>query len=136
MKTAIFTNITSEPFVGFWDGKKKTYAPGARKLIPAYLAEHYATHLTNKILIEQGEYTSTSPKKPEDVPKFIELFKKICQPQDDDEDEDEVEMPTRNVPKVRTSVDSAPPQYIGSPEEGVSDDETFEGMNNNTETEE
>jgi len=137
MKTAIFHNFTNEPFTGYWDGKKRTFAPGATKLLPAYLAEHYATHLTNKVLIEKGDYTSTSPKKPEQVPAFMELFNKACEYQDDD-DEDEVEMPIVNAPKqnkVRTIVDDKPSQIIGSPDndEDTSDvdEESFEGMNDN-----
>lgn len=136
MKTAIFHNFTKEPFVGYWDGKKRTFAPGAQKLLPAYLAEHYATHLTNKVLIERGDITSTSPKKPDQVPKFMELFEKACQFQEDDDEEenDDVEMPIQNVrqdKKVRTIVDDKPPQMIGSPVDD-DDDESFEGLNKST----
>lgn len=134
MKTAIFHNFTSKPFVGHWDGKKRTFAPGAQKLLPAFLAEHYATHLANSVLIENGDYTYTSPKKPDQVPKFMELFEKGCQFQaDDDEDEDDVEMPIVSVrPTVKTIVDNEKPTIIGGPVEGDDDEESFEGLNKNS----
>jgi hypothetical protein len=126
MKTAIFRNITNKPFTGYWDGKKKTFAPGAEKLLDASLAEHYAKHLTNQILIEQGDYTSTSPNKPDEVPKFKNIFDKICEIQED-EDEDEMIMPAQESPrqKIPTVVDNKAPQYIGLEED---EDEEFEGM--------
>lgn len=130
METAIFHNISSQPFTGYWDGKKRTFASGSKKLLPLYLAEHFALHLTNKILIEKGDYTSTSPKKPEDVPNFKELFDQICIPQDTDED-DIVEMPVSNIvdrPKVKTIVDNEPPHVIGSPVDDSDDEESFAGM--------
>ena len=131
MKTAIFRNFTNKPFVGYWDGKKRTFAPGAEKLLPAFLAEHYATHLANACLIEKGEYTYTSPKKPDQVPQFMELFEKACEFQaDDEEEDDDVEMPIRNVrPTVKTIVDNEKPTIIGSPVGEDDDDESFDGLN-------
>lgn len=134
MKTAIFRNITNKPFTGYWDGKKKTFAPGAEKLLDSSLAEHYAKHLTNQILIEQGEYTSTSPNKPDEVPKFKNIFDKICEIQED-EDEDEIIMPLSvnskesKTSRVPTIVDNKAPQYIGSADD---EDEKFEGMDDET----
>lgn len=135
MQTAIFTNFTSEPFIGYWDGKAKTFAPGARKLLPAYLAAHYATHLANRELIKKGDHTSTSPKNPEQVPHFMEMYNQAYEAQDDGDDEDIVEMPERTVtstPREKTIVDNRPPQIIGSPDDS---DETFEGLEDETPTE-
>lgn len=127
MKTAIFHNITSKPFIGYWDGKGKKYEAGARKLLPDYLAKHYATHLTNQILIEREEYTSTSPKFPEQVPKFMEVFNQCYIPQEDEDEGEDVEMPVQNVPssRIQDPVSAKEPQYI-TPVDG--DDEDFEGL--------
>lgn len=127
MKTAIFHNITNKPFIGYWDGKGKKYEAGARKLLPEWLAKHYATHLANQILIERGDYTATSPKFPEQVPKFMDLFNEIYTLQDDEEDED-VEMPVKNIPSSRleSTVDAKEPQIV-LPVEG-DDEDDFEGL--------
>ena len=139
MKTGIFTNITNKPFTGYWDGKSKTFQAGVSKLLPLYLAEHYAKHLTNSILIEKGDITSTSPKKPEEVPLFQELFIQICKPQDDDEDEDLPEMPARKVSselevtkRTETTVNAKEAQLV-TPVDGDDDEDEFEGLDNKSE---
>ena len=82
MTNATFHNFTSEAFVGYWDGKPKTFQPGERVHMPAYLAEHFAKHLTNKELIRKGaKYeTYTSPKNPGQVPEFMDIFRKAFIP--------------------------------------------------------
>lgn len=94
MKTALFTNFTSEEFVGYWDGKGKKFAPGQSLYMPDYLAAHFAKHLVNRELLRTDANGNlvhkdgdkmTSPKKPNDVPLFMELFNKAFQP---DETED------------------------------------------------
>lgn len=126
MKTAIFHNFTSKPYTGYWDGKPKTFKPGDKKLLPDYLAAHYAKHLTNQVLTERGDVTSTSPKFPEQVPIFMDVFNQAYIPQDDD-DADDVEMPVVNktTRRVETTVDANQPQDI-PPVDG--DDEDFEGL--------
>ena len=91
MKTALFTNYTDEEFTGWWDGKPKKFAPGQSLWMPDYLAKHFAKHLTNRELLrkdlygkpvyERGE-TMTSPKFPEQVPLFQELFNKAYHPEE------------------------------------------------------
>lgn len=76
MQTAIFKNFSLEPFTGYWDGKPRTFKPGAEILMPDYLARHYAKHLVNRELQRVGKDRCTSPKKPEEVPDFMELFNK------------------------------------------------------------
>lgn len=127
MKTALFKNITNKPFIGFWDGKGKKYEGGATKLLPEYLARHYATHLTNQILIEKKEYTSTSPKFPEQVPKFMEIFNQCYEAQQDDDTED-VEMPIKNIPSSRleSTMDAKQPQIVIPVE--ADDEDDFEGL--------
>lgn len=145
MTTALFHNFTDKPFTGYWNGRAKTFKPGAQMMMEAYLAEHYAKHLVNQILIERGDFTSTSPKKPEQVPNFMELFKKACIIDESTEDDDESETSTRvlnqrpissdidpqpapKAKKASTIVEDKEPQIIGPAVEDVDDDEdTFEG---------
>lgn len=84
MKTALFTNFSNEPFTGFWDGKAKTFTPGQQVYMPDYLAAHFAKHLTNRELLKKGLERSTSPKRPEDVPEFMELYNQAYQPDEDE----------------------------------------------------
>lgn len=141
MRTALFHNITDKPFVGYWNGRKKTFKPGQQLFMELPLAEHYAKHLTNQILIEAGNYTDTSPKKPEQVPKFYDIFVKCCIPQEDENDEDEeqdedeakTEILNRRKGAVRNSkvpsnVEKEKPQIVGPDVEDVDDDEDFEGL--------
>ena len=85
MKTALFTNFTDQDFTGYWDGKGKKFVPGQSLYMPDYLARHFAKHLTNQELLREktdgslvyeGGDKMTSPKRPEDVPLFVELFNK------------------------------------------------------------
>lgn len=78
MKTALFVNIDSKSFTGYWNGKPRTFKPGESAPLPEYLARHFAKHLTNSILIGKGLEKSTSPKFPEQVPQFMEVFKQCC----------------------------------------------------------
>lgn len=90
MKTALFTNWTVEEFTGWWDGKPMKFAPGQSLWMHDYLASHFAKHLTNRELLrkvdgkwiyENGE-KMTSPKFPEQVPIFMELFNKAYKPEE------------------------------------------------------
>jgi hypothetical protein len=74
MKKAWFINIDVVPFIGYWNGKPKTFKAGEQMLMQEWLARHFAKYLTNKLLLDKNEETSTSPKKPDEVPKFAALF--------------------------------------------------------------
>lgn len=85
MKTALFTNFSNEEFIGFWDGKGKKFEPGQSLYMPDYLAEHFAKHLVNRELLRRKPDGSlitkngdkyVSPKRPKDVPVYMELFNK------------------------------------------------------------
>jgi hypothetical protein len=85
MKIAQFTNFTNDEFIGYWDGKGKKFAPGQSIAMPDYLASHFALHLVNRELLKRNKDGSllipngdkyVSPKKPEDVPVFMDLFNK------------------------------------------------------------
>lgn len=86
MKTALFTNFSTTPFTGYWNGRGKTFAPGQSSYMPDYLAAHFAKHLTNRELLAKGLERSTSPKKPEEVSEFMELFNQAYTPDTTDED--------------------------------------------------
>lgn len=80
MSTALFTNFSSEEFIGHWDGKPRKFAPGESLYMPDYLAQHFAKHLTNRELMKIGKERSTSPKFPDQVPEYMELFNKAYTP--------------------------------------------------------
>ena len=71
-----FHNFTDKPFTGAWNGKPYTFNPGKKQEYPKLIAEHFAKHLTNQILTDSGKETFTSPKKPKEVPQFMEIFQK------------------------------------------------------------
>lgn len=81
-QNATFHNFDSEPFTGYWNGKPKTFRPGEKVHMSSPLAEHFAKHLTNKILMRLGgKYeTYTSPKNPGQVPEFMDIFRKAFIP--------------------------------------------------------
>lgn len=156
MKTALFTNFTEEEFTGFWDGKGKKFAPGQSLWMPDYLARHFAKHLTNRELLrvdgngnlihKNGE-KMTSPKKPEEVPMFMELFNKAYTPDDMDElgenkddidsligaanknrqaklaEQDKIKPTTPNKKTSEEKQDPTQPQVVLSPDFDSEDDE-------------
>lgn len=88
MRTAQFHNFTDKPFTGWWNGKSRVFAPGQKQNMPEYLARHFAKHLANRVLLEKGNETATSPKFPEQVPAFMDEFNKGFQVEDQDEGDD------------------------------------------------
>ena len=92
MRYATFINWTDEVFTGYWNGKPYTFNPGQKgEHLHESIAQHFAKHLTNQVLqngsIKDGE-KFTSPKKPEEVPKFMELFNKAFKIDGDGQDVD------------------------------------------------
>jgi len=117
MKTALFTNFSSEEFIGYWNGKPKKFAPGESLYMPDYLANHFAKHLTNRELIKTGKERSTSPKFPEQEQNFMELFNKAYTPDTTDELGDEVE----KKDELDTSIDVANKNRANKPTSNVQD---------------
>lgn len=76
MKIVKFVNYTNEDFTGMWNGQKKLVKAGQSLYMADYLAAHFAKHLVNRELTKAGLHNFTSPKKPEEVPQFMELFNK------------------------------------------------------------
>jgi len=136
MKQALFYNFTDKEFIGYWDGKAKKFAPGAKQYMEDWRAKHYAKHLANSVLIANGKENSTSPKFPEQMPDFLNLFNKACiVEKDQEEDQDASDLiekqheATVNIPapkKVPTVVDSKEPQIINTPDSD--DDENYGGI--------
>lgn len=141
MKTALFTNFSNEPFTGYWDGKPKTFQPGQSVYMPDYLAQHFAKHLTNRELIahvKDGE-KMTSPKNPEQVSQFMELFNKAYIPDTEEQmtiDKDpidvQIEVANRNrQPKAeapKAPQDPTQPQVVLPPDfDDEEDQDAFQG---------
>lgn len=164
MKTALFNNFTDTEFIGYWDGKGKKFAPGVSVYMPDYLARHFAKHLVNRELLRTDAAGNliykdgdkmTSPKKPEDVPIYMELFNKAFIPDDMEEmgdKKDDIDtlisvanknrgktVDTQNVAgqneNARVARPSAPsteqdpnePQYIEGPTDDEDEEDSFEG---------
>ena len=94
MRTAQFINFTDQEFVGFWNGKGRKYPSGASEYMPDYLAKHFAKHLVNRellrtkpdgTLVHKDGDKMTSPKFPEQVPLFTDLFNKSYIPDETDD---------------------------------------------------
>mgnify|MGYP001586839287 CR=1 FL=1 len=124
MKTSLFVNFSSEPFTGAYNGKTKTFAPGQSLYMPDYLAAHFAKHLTNRELIKRGKETATSPKFPEQVPDFMELFNQACIPDKDEdlspgEDKDSIDTLINVANKNRAKLPQGAQHMEGKPDQVV-----------------
>lgn len=138
MKTALFTNFSNEAFTGFWNGKGKVFLPGQSVYMPDYLASHFAKHLTNRELLKKGLERSTSPKKPQDVPEFMELYNQAYTPDEESDvmgqgDSIDVQISVANknrekrakLPEGAAAVNAKEPQIITPPEGDEDDEEQF-----------
>jgi len=143
---ALFTNFTNEKFIGYWDGKGREFAPGQSLYMPDFLARHYASTLTNRELLRtdkngQSVYKDgekmTSPKFPEQVPQYMELFNKAYTPDEEETLEKksdldtEIDVLNKNLEKSEKNKvgkqNPKEPQIVLSPD--FDDDESsFEGM--------
>jgi len=132
--TALFTNFSKEEFEGFWNGKGRKFQPGQSMHMPDYLAKHFAKHLTNRELIRKDDKGSliysegekmTSPKRPEDVPLFMDLFNKAYTPETEDigEEGDDVDalIASANANRAEgedVSMNAEPPKTLTPAEKG------------------
>lgn len=107
MTNATFHNFSAEAFTGYWNGKPKTFKAGDSVYMPAYLAEHFAKHLTNRELIRLGKDAYTSPKNPGQVPQFMELFNKAFIIDEASEADNELEAEIASVQKAGPSANIA-----------------------------
>jgi len=151
MKTALFTNFTDQEFIGYWDGKGRKFAPGQSLYMPDYLARHFAKHLSNKELlrtdtngnlIHKDGDKMTSPKKPEQVPMFMDLFNKAYTPDETEELGDKkddvdslISVANKNREqklqgKSESKQDPTQPQIINPPDDDTDEDEEESGFGN------
>lgn len=159
-RSAYFTNWTNEPFDGYWNGRKRTFQPGDSVRVPELIARNWATALTNRELVrvkrdedgrmvrEKAEDGSgrmipvyiipdgdkyTSPKFPEQVPIFYDMFVKGFQltdepgPNQQPKDELDLYIESANAPlrPEARGIASKPVQVVNAP-----DDDEFEGQPN------
>lgn len=151
-----FHNFTEKPFTGYWNGKRYTFKPGIQKEYPPLIARHFAKHLTNEVLTASGKDQYASPKKPDEVPQFMEIFNKafiveeVAAEDDLDldtggEDADEPSMSIRTKPresidpydagKNQTTGPGNAPQVIGDEEPAKDDESEYEEPNSEGEEE-
>ena len=163
-KIALFTNFTDQEFIGHWNGKAKKFAPSESIYLPDYLARHYAKHLVNRellrekrdkhgkivrelnvegrqipVLVYVNGDSMTSPKFPEQVPVFMELFNRAYKSEglegagsSNDNLDASIEIANKNnggrgsVP-VKTGMEDKEPQVVLSPEDDEDEEESFKG---------
>jgi len=144
MQTSLFTNFTDQEFIGYWDGKAKKFTPGQSTWMPDYLAKHFAKHLTNKELVRTNKngdliYKNgdkfTSPKFPDQIPLYMELFNKAYQLDDTNKEEelgninDDIDTLISSANKNKQEKKSSEPQVIVPPDfdEDNESEESFGG---------
>lgn len=59
----LFTNWTNEDFTYTWDKEPYIFKAGASQYLPAYLAEHFASHLTDREMVRKDTNLSEKDKK-------------------------------------------------------------------------
>lgn len=137
MRNAIFRNFTDKPFVGYWNGRPRTFKPGSETFMEEGLARHFAKHLANHVLLTEPDREKrkknesyTSPKNPEQVPAFYELFSKAFEldAAEEEMDADQAAIDAANRRTVSSDLPARPaakgkPQVIEPPED---DDDGFE----------
>ena len=133
MKTATFHNFTTKPFTGYWNGKAKTFKPGERVAMEDWRAAHYAKHLANHVLLTSGSPSDenyTSPKRPDQVPRFKELFDRACvvdeASEEGDQSDADMAIAAKNSPQPAPPAagPGSEPQIIEPP---ADDEDDFEG---------
>ena len=148
MTTSLFTNYTEEEFTGYWDGKPRSFKPGESQYMPDYLAKHFAKHLTNRELLRKdsnGDFIHkngdkfVSPKKPEEVPMFMELFGRAYQTNEDSVDNDpldtEIEVLNKNREKViEVTSEIEEPKKVKETKDSPDDESSFGGKVKETKT--
>jgi hypothetical protein len=66
-----FTNITDKEWTHTFGGKPYTFAPGQTKAFPRFMAEFFAKHLGDRILLDEGKDFSMETKERKDITEKI-----------------------------------------------------------------
>lgn len=98
MTTVTFLNFTNEDFIWKWDNVPFTFKAGESIRMESGQAKHFAKHLTNRELLKAGKENYTSPKFPDQVPEFMEIFNKIIIEEGEEIPESKVEIEILNKP--------------------------------------
>lgn len=59
----LFTNWTNEDFTYTWDKVPYTFKAGSSQYLPAYLAEHFASHLTDREMLKKDNTLTPEQRK-------------------------------------------------------------------------
>ena len=101
-----FTNIDRADFDGMWGGERTTIKAGETRQFPRFLANHYAKHLIDKILIRGGQDFSNELLR---APLADQILGSIARPPAES---------TTGLPSVGEPTSSAPvPEFEEKPKE-------------------
>lgn len=141
-KSALFTNFSTDEFIGHWDGKPKKFAAGQSLYMPDYLAKHFAKHLANRELLRMGKERDTSPRhkmRPDgtlyvDNQNFNEMFDKAYTPDETEyldagEKKPDVDalINVANKNRAATSAEQKPDTHAPAPGPIDEDESDFKG---------
>lgn len=81
----IVTNPTDQPFTVKWGGRDYTLQPGERKILMRFLAEHFAKHLANAVLMglekkHKDDYIAGGGSERDYIPKSY-MNNRVLRPQ-------------------------------------------------------
>jgi hypothetical protein len=67
-----FTNITDKEWTGMWAQDKYVFQAGQTKAFPRFMAEHFAKHLADRVLIDEGkDFAADSTERKEVVERIL-----------------------------------------------------------------
>lgn len=123
VKTVKFRNYSDETFIGFWNSEKYTFKPGAEFYMEEWKASHFAKHLANRELQKRGMVMDTSPKRPMDNPRFMELFNKAFVEEEEEVEEMSEEKATDEILNKNLGNESAVTVESGNEDEEDDDED-------------
>lgn len=108
-----FTNITDKQYTGRFDSRDFHFAPGETKLLPDYLANHFANHLADILLHAEGKQVVDQTRQ--------SILDRILVAQEEQEHASPVEA---EVAALNTPMKKKP----GRPPKKTETEEVFEGL--------
>lgn len=117
-----FTNIDKESFNGQWAGEITVIKAGETRPFPRFLANHYAKHLANKILIRGGQDWSNvllrEPLLKQILGEISVSVEKVEIKTESPVEQTKVEEPAKTEKPVET-ISTEPETFAGAPKEEV-----------------